>query len=425
VKKIYDYWYTKRADTISAIERKYGFKSLFALKKNQKFGKRLSLRQIIQQDFDAFTSLFPVIMVNPIVANDLLPLKLGLFDLVIFDEASQLRVEDIYTAMIRGKYKIIAGDRHQMPPSNYFAAGIDGVADSSDDDAETQNTPNIRPNSMLDAESLLEFSEYLEKKNMSYLDFHYRSKHPALIEFSNTAFYGGNLCPLPVNGEDYTPIILKEVNGTYEGGKGRNINKQEAAEVVNMLVAMPENADGSMPSVGVATFNIHQRNYIIDLLYETAQGNAEFAAKYDKLKKSGLFVKNLENIQGDERDIIIISTTFGLDDKGKFYERFATIGQASGYKLINVLITRAKKQLYVLTSIPRSYYTRYKEEIDAKQENNRKAILYAYLSYARAISEHNTDAANAVLQDLCRFSMDRPRAGQSDINTPQMTDSSF
>lgn len=133
-------------------------------------------------------------MVNPIVANDLLPLKRGLFDLVIFDEASQLRVEDIYTAMLRGKYKIIAGDRHQMPPSNYFAAGIDGAADSTDE--EDVGDLNIRPNSMLGAESLLEFSEYLEKKNMSYLDFHYRSKHPALIEFSNTAFYGRNLCPL-------------------------------------------------------------------------------------------------------------------------------------------------------------------------------------------------------------------------------------
>ena len=423
VKKIYDYWYTERKSAIDRVESKYGFKSLFALKKNQKFGKRLSLRQIIQKDFQSFTSLFPVIMVNPIVANDLLPLKQGLFDLVIFDEASQLRVEDIYTAMLRGKYKIIAGDRHQMPPSNYFAAGIDGVPDSSDEDTNSNTEPNIRPNSMLDAESLLEFSEYLEKKNMSYLDFHYRSKHPALIEFSNTAFYGGNLCPLPVNGADYTPIILKEVNGVYESGKGHNINKQEASEVVKILTEIPENSDGTMPSVGVATFNIHQRNCIIDLLYETAQENPKFAERYDKLKKSGLFVKNLENIQGDERDIIIISTTFGLDEKGKFYERFATVGQSHGYKLINVLITRAKKQVYVVTSIPQSYYSRYKEEIEAKQENNRKAILYAYLSYAKAISDNNMRAADAVLQDLCRFSPDKPRVGQND--SVVLTDSSF
>lgn len=412
VKKIYDYWFTERKNAIDNIESKYGFKSLFALKRNQKFGKRLSLRQIIQKDFQSFTSLFPVVMVNPIVANDLLPLKQGLFDLVIFDEASQLRVEDIYTAMLRGKYKIIAGDRHQMPPSNYFAAGIDGAADSTDE--EDVGDSNIRPNSMLDAESLLEFSEYLEKKNMSYLDFHYRSKHPALIEFSNTAFYGRNLCPLPVNGQDYTPIILKEVNGVYESGKGHNINKQEAATVVQILAEMPENSDGTMPSVGVATFNIHQRNCIIDLLYERAQNDAEFAEKYNKLKKNGLFVKNLENIQGDERDIIIISTTFGLDENGKFYERFASVGQSHGYKLINVLITRAKKQVYVVTSIPQSYYSRYKEEIEAKQENNRKAILYAYLSYARAISENNMRAADAVLQDLCRFSPDKPRSGQND-----------
>lgn len=425
IKKIYDYWYEERANAIEKVEYKYGFKSLFALKKNQKFGKRLSLRQIIQKDFKSFTSLFPVIMVNPIVANELLPLKQGLFDLVIFDEASQLRVEDVYTAMIRGKYKIIAGDRHQMPPSNYFAAGIDGIADTSEEDDDTEVNAKIGQGNMLDAESLLEFSEYLEKKNMSYLDFHYRSKHPALIEFSNTAFYGRNLCPLPVNGEDYTPIILKEVNGIYESGKGRNINKEEAFEVVKMLAEMPENPDGTMPSVGVATFNIHQRNCIIDLLYETAQEKPEFAEKYDKLKKSGLFVKNLENIQGDERDIIIISTTFGLDENGRFYERFATIGQSNGYKLINVLITRAKKKLYVVTSIPKSYYSRYKEEIEAKQENNRKAILYAYLSYAKAISDKNIEAANAVLQDLCKFSMDRPRLNQNEVDSAHLTDSSF
>lgn len=422
IKKIYDYWYEERANAIEKVEYKYGFKSLFALKKNQKFGKRLSLRQIIQKDFKSFTSLFPVIMVNPIVANELLPLKQGLFDLVIFDEASQLRVEDVYTAMIRGKYKIIAGDRHQMPPSNYFSAGIDGIADAQEDDGTEVNT---KIGNMLDAESLLEFSEYLEKKNMSYLDFHYRSKHPALIEFSNTAFYGRNLCPLPVNGEDYTPIILKEVNGIYESGKGRNINKEEAFEVVKMLAEMPENPDGTMPSVGVATFNIHQRNCIIDLLYEAAQENAAFAEKYDKLKKCGLFVKNLENIQGDERDIMIISTTFGLDENGKFYERFATIGQSNGYKLINVLITRAKKRVYVVTSIPKSYYSRYKEEIEAKQENNRKAILYAYLSYAKAISDKNIEAANTVLQDLCRFSMDRPRLNQNQIDSAHLTDSYF
>jgi superfamily I DNA and/or RNA helicase/very-short-patch-repair endonuclease len=413
IKKIYNHWQEQRYKAIQDIESEYGFKALFALKKNQKFGKRLSLRQIIEKDFNSFTSLFPIIMVNPIVANALLPLKQGLFDLVIFDEASQLRIEDIYTSMIRGKYKIIAGDQHQMPPSNYFAAGLDGTEEIEPN--EEQDKDKIRIDSMLDAQSLLEFSEYLKFKNRSYLDFHYRSKHPALINFSNAAFYGWNLCPLPVNGIDYTPIVLKEVNGIYESGKGKNINKEEAFEVVKLVAELKENLDGSMPSVGIATFNIHQRNCIREMLYQAAEDNSEFAEKFNKLKDSGLFIKNLENVQGDERDIIIISTTFGKDETGKFYERFATIGQDNGYKLMNVLITRAKKQLYLVTSIPESNYSTYKEIIDTKQENNRKAVLYAYISYAKAISTGQIGIADSILKDLRKFSYDKPRNNQAKI----------
>ena len=418
LKKIHQYWEIKRYDTIQTLENKYGFKALFALKKNQKFGKRLSLRQIIEKDFDAFTTIFPVLMVNPIVANALLPLELGIFDLVVFDEASQLRIEDVYTSMLRGKYKIIAGDKHQMPPSNYFAAGIDAVSPQDEDDDEEQGQ-KIRDTGMLNAESLLEFTEYLKFKNMSYLDFHYRSKHPALIEFSNAAFYGNNLCPLPVAGNEYVPIILKEVNGTYKkesAGKAGSINKEEALEVVRMLADLPENADGTLPSVGIATFNIFQRNCIKELLFEAAHNNPAFADKFTKLQESGLFVKNLENIQGDERDIIIISTTFGPDETGHFYERFGPIGKDNGYKLINVLITRAKEKLFVVTSIPHSHYRRYKEVRLSGQENNKKSILYAYLSYAKAISSRNIEEANEILKDLCQFSYDSPRVGQSNIS---------
>lgn len=418
LEKIHQYWENERYDAIQSIDEEYGFKALFALKKNQKFGKRLSLRQIIEKDFDAFTTIFPVLMVNPIVANALLPLKLGIFDLVIFDEASQLRIEDVYTSMLRGKYKIIAGDKHQMPPSNYFAAGIDAILSQDEDDEEGQGQ-KIRDAGMLNAESLLEFTDYLKFKNMSYLDFHYRSKHPALIQFSNAAFYGNNLCPLPVTGNEYIPIILKEVNGTYKKeslGKTGSINKEEALEVVRMLAELPENENGTLPSVGIATFNIFQRNCIKELLFEAAHNDPVFADKFAKLQESGLFVKNLENIQGDERDIIIISTTFGPDETGHFYERFGPIGKDNGYKLINVLITRAKEKVFVITSIPHSQYRKYKELRMSGQENNKKSILYAYLSYAKAISSGNIEEANGILKDLCQFSYDTPRIGQSNLS---------
>lgn len=415
INMIYNLWHDKRDLAIKKLESNYGFNAVFALKKNQKFGRRLSLRKIIDLDFDAFTTLFPVLMVNPIVANAILPLVPGQFDIVIFDEASQLRIEDVFTSMIRGKYKIIAGDKHQMPPSNYFAAGIDGVTDDTDDADDTVDGNTIRRTSMLDSESLLEFSEFIEHKNTSYLDFHYRSKHPDLINFSNAAFYGGNLCPLPVMGPDYQSIVLYNVNGVYSGGKSKNINQMEAARVIEILKQIEPIQDGTYPSIGVATFNIHQRNLIREMLYAAAYDDKKFAEKLNGLQSAGLFIKNLENIQGDERDIMIISTTFGRDESGRFYERFASIGRDNGYKLLNVLVTRAKRQMYVITSIPREKYMRYHQALSDIHENNKKAILYAYLAYADALSNNNRDAAHQILTDLYESSYDKPRSGVSNI----------
>ena len=422
VNKIHRYWYQRRMYAINDINNKWGYKALFALKKNQRFGKRLSLRQIIDMDFDNFTTLFPVIMVNPIVANALLPLRQGLFDIVIFDEASQLRLEDVFTAMIRGRYKIIAGDKHQMPPSNWFAAGIDGAANIQDqDDEEDIVSDKLAHDSMLSAESLLEFTEFLKDKNMSYLDFHYRSRHPALIEFSNAAFYGGNLCPLPVRGDEYTPIKFIDVAGLYTAG-AENINRDEAAAVLDIISKIVPDEKGEYPSVGVATFNIHQRNLIINSLYERAHSDAKFDKKFEELRAKGLFVKNLENIQGDERDIIIISTTFGRDKSGRFVQNFGGISGQNGYKLLNVLVTRAKKQMYVVTSIPSSYYSKYDQEIIARGQNNGRGILYAYLAYAQAISENNVAAAESVLSCLRQFAYDKQNRYGTDIG---LTDSVF
>ncbi|MCQ2581795.1 MAG: AAA domain-containing protein [Alphaproteobacteria bacterium] len=420
LKRTFSMWDRRIQNAMTRLDDKYGFKALFALKKNQKFGKRLSLKQIIDKDFASFTTIFPVILVNPIVANTLFKLEQGSFDLVIFDEASQLRIEDVYTAMIRGKYKIIAGDQHQMPPSNYFQAGLDG---NNDGNADGNTDGNVRTAAQLNAESLLVFAESLKYKNMSYLDFHYRSKHPALINFSNAAFYGGNLCPLPVVGKDYRPIEIREVNGVYSSGKASNINPKEAVEVISILNEIKPNPDGTMPSVGIATFNIHQRNCIKALLYETSYNDEAFKDKFEKLQQSGLFVKNLENIQGDEKDIIIISTTFGPDESGKFYQRFGSILTDNGYKLLNVLITRAKSKLYVVTSVPKSAYSTYKELLDKSHENNKAAIFYAYIAYAKAVSDGDKETVSDILSQLCKYSYDRQRISATTIveDSPQAT----
>ncbi|MCA9355043.1 DUF559 domain-containing protein [Candidatus Kaiserbacteria bacterium] len=386
------------------------FRILYNLRKNNTHSRTNSLRKIIHEDFEQFTSIFPVILTNPLAADSMLPLELGLFDVVIFDEASQLRTEDTFTSFVRGKYKVIAGDKHQMPPSNYFQREGD-VKDSEDyTDEELQESERAR------SESLLDYAETLGYSSQSYLDFHYRSQHPALIDFSNVAFYGGNLVPFPERFA-YTPIKFIEVNGVFEKAESRQgkVNYREIDEVVRILrEEITSNPDGTFPSVGIATFNISQRDSISDRINEEMIKDSSFATKIEKIKESdnGLFIKNLENIQGDEMDVVIISTTYGNDQNGKFYERFGPLLVEKAYKLLNVLITRARDKVYICTSIPQNKYSSYSELLD-QYGNNRRAILYAYLSYAKAISESNLEDADSIKEDLLRHSHDQPRTRNS------------
>lgn len=391
IKKI---WQDKRANSLTGYSG--NFNTLYNLRRNKTHAKRNALRKIIATDIDLFTTLFPVILTNPSAANAILPLEQGLFDIVIFDEASQLRVADTFTSLIRGKYKVIAGDEHQMPPSNYFQSNnvtIDSIDENIDEEDDI----------LADSESLLQYAQDLRQTNCSNLDFHYRSKHPALIDFSNNAFYGGNLVPFPAK-KDYKVIDFKNVNGQYIS----NTNPSEIEEILKILDTIKVNKKGKYPSIGIATFNISQRNLIIETLNVRAENNQVFFQKLTEFKKAGLFIKNLENIQGDEKYIIIISTTYGIKEDGRFIQNFGRINRIEGYKLLNVLITRAKYKVYVLTSIPKEKYATYANEIEING-NNKKGILYAYLSYAEALSNDNQEIAKNILSLLKSKSIDKPR----------------
>lgn len=401
-------WGNNRNSELSAFN--HNFNVLYNLRKNKTFGRRNSLRKLIETDLDLFTTLFPVILTNPGVVNALFPLKQGLFEIVIFDEASQLRVADTFTSLIRGKYKIIAGDKHQMPPSNYFQSSADTL-DTEEDETDDAFTKDDEQAILAESESLLQYTEDLKNINKSYLDFHYRSEHPALIEFSNSAFYGGNLISFPEK-ETYKPIEFRAVNGIYDEPNLQSIkrtNLDEIAEIVKILrEEIHPNQKDKYPSIGIATFNINQKFLIEYTLNEVAEKDSEFAQKLQKLREKGLFIKNLENIQGDERDIIIISTTYGIKPDGKFTQNFARLNRIEGYKLLNVLITRAKKKLYVCTSIPKEKYLEYSEIIQ-NEGNNKKGILYAYLAYAEAISTHDNESAESILSILKEQSFEKPR----------------
>jgi very-short-patch-repair endonuclease len=191
------------------------------------------------------------------------------------------------------------------------------------------------------------------------------------------------------------PIQFIEVNGIYE----EQVNRDEARQVVDILLNhIKPFKNKKYPSVGVATFNLYQRNLILEEITKARQLKPEYDKKIADLG-SDLFVKNLENIQGDERDIIILSTTFGRRADGSFRQQFGPILQRNGYKLLNVIITRAKYKVYVCTSIPQEHYNSYSTLLQ-QMKNNGRAIFYSYLAYAKSVSENNLEIKEALLKQL-------------------------
>lgn len=393
-------------------------------KRGTKGQQRNPLRKIIHTDVQLFTDYFPVLLVNPVVCSSIIPLKENLFEVVIFDEASQLRLEETFTALLRGRYKIVSGDTHQMPPTSYFDTGrnitIDAAESVQEDDFEAEPDPeDMKIQDIVVKESLLAYAEDIGF-NRSFLDFHYRSRHPDLIAFSNAAFYGSRLITLPVT-EPYQPIRFVEVNGIYD----KNTNVAEIDAIMHILIneIVPSTSSygqiAELPTVGVATFNIYQRNLLLETIEQHKLKDESLANHFAILEANGFFVKNLENIQGDERDIMIISTTFGRKPDGQFIQNFGPINQDKGYKLLNVIITRARQKVYICTSIPSEYYSKYISEIE-KSGNSGKGIFYAYLSYAKAIETGNHEFKQSILNLLQRYcietmSRNQTHTGESDL----------
>ncbi|HRK25761.1 MAG TPA: AAA domain-containing protein [Chitinophagales bacterium] len=431
--KIGSYWQLRQKQAAGAFNTRNAPANLRQLynKRGGKGQQRNSLRKIIHTDFEVFTNFFPVLLLNPVVCSSILPLHPQLFDIVVFDEASQLRVEETFTALLRGKHIIVSGDTHQMPPSGYFESSnamlIETTDDFSDDypQSEEDNLPDdLFTESIAKKESLLAYAEDANYRR-SYLDFHYRSQHPHLIEFSNAAFYGSRLVTMPLT-KAYKAIRLYELQGIYD----KSINQTEAEKVIDILLhqiqPLPHSTPDKpiYPSVGVATFNIYQRNLLLETIEKYKMTNEDAAARFTLLEAQGLFVKNLENIQGDERDIMILCTTYGLKPDGKFVQNFGPINQKKGYKLLNVIITRARQQVYICTSVPETVYSRYVSEIPTSG-NTGKGIFYAYLAYAKAIETDNEDLRQSILALLARHCAENnthnsPYLGESSVFTSEV-----
>jgi very-short-patch-repair endonuclease len=360
------------------------------------------LRRTLTQADAAVRAIKPCWMMSPLTVAQYVPGDRPTFDLVIFDEASQLPVEDAVGAVSRGGRLVVVGDPKQLPPTNFFAASL-GQADV----ARAEDGSPIYE----DSESILE--EFMGAGvPMSRLRWHYRSAHESLINFSNVSFYDADLHTFPSveTASAASGLQFRHVEqGVYEG---KGLNLAEARAVVDEVVRfareqLDRRAAGEKPqSLGVGTFNLRQQLAIQDELEQRRRDDPALEAFFDRGVPEPFFVKNLENIQGDERDVIFLSVTYAKGTDGRLRYNFGPLNGENGWRRLNVLTTRARQRMVVFSSMRG-------EEISAAATTSRGAqLLREFLNYAehgRLESAVATRAADTespferdVLQELTR-----------------------
>lgn len=324
-------------------------------------------------------------LMSPLSISQIMPNEMNLFDVVIFDEASQVRVEDAIPSIYRGSSLIVVGDNKQMPPTNFFSGS--GVDEDFDDEEYIELGESV-----LD-QALKSYPDVL-------LEWHYRSQAEALIAFSNYAFYGGRLIapPNPSTLVKNRPIVFEKVqDGVFNSRTG---NPTEAKAIVEEIIEIL--TKDFRASIGIISMGVSQQKAIEVLLDEAAAINPNFAEAYDKAMNHteegafvGFFNKNLENVQGDERDYIIISCGYAPNKLGgKLRQAFGPLSSQGGGRRLNVAITRAKKKIKVYCSFEPS-------ELDMSDEafskNPEKTCFARYLNYAKAVSNEKLDSAINIL----------------------------
>lgn len=303
-----------------------------------------TVRQLMTNYGDLITSIMPCVLVSPDSAARFFPPHAGQFDVVVFDEASQISVADAVGTLGRANSAVVVGDSKQMPPSAFGGSAFD--TESADEDVPV----------IADEESIL--SECVQARvPRQWLSWHYRSQDESLIAFSNQQYYEGKLSsfPAPRNGRssasnDGFGISMVRVDGKFHRtGTGALLrtNPIEAEAIVAEVKRRFDNSPSESPSIGVVTFNVQQRNYIEGLIRDMGDDRLTEALDTDS---EGLFVKNLENVQGDERDVILFSTAFSVNDSGKLPLNFGPLNNSGGERRLNVAVTRARRQVIVFSS---------------------------------------------------------------------------
>lgn len=382
------------------------------------FGKSMrfkSIRELASANSgQVVRDMKPVWLMSPLSVSDTLPLTPDLFDVVIFDEASQIPVEEAVPALYRASQVIIVGDEMQLPPTDFFSS-------SRGDEDETLEVEDEgeRISVVLDADSLL----HQGARNLpaTLLAWHYRSRSECLIGYSNAAFYAGNLFTIPdrstaagglaeisVRPKDVTreqvaahasdlldrAVSFHAIEGSPYINRGNAGEAHYIAQLVRELLA--RNAG---KSIGIVAFSVAQQSQIEAALEALGASDSEFSARLEAETTReeddqfvGMFVKNLENVQGDERDIIILSICYGPGSNGRMFMNFGPINQRGGEKRLNVIFSRARHHMAVVSSIRHDAIT--------NDNNTGAAALKHFLRYAEHLSSGRARAAQQVLQGL-------------------------
>lgn len=330
------------------------------------------IREVLNKTSAVLPRIKPCLLMSPLSVAQYLDIKNQIFDVVIFDEASQIATWDAVGAIARGRQLICVGDPKQLPPTNFFNA-----SDASGD---------------FDDEILVEMESILDEclscgMPSSRLLWHYRSRNEGLITFSNHQYYGSGLVTFPSPVEQDNSVEFVDSKGVYEPGKSRT-NKIEAVKIVEEIERHYLSGEGNKNSIGVITFNAAQQALIEKLLDAKRLANLTLDEAIAHAKSEELFIKNLENVQGDERDVILFSITFAKDATGKLSMNFGPMNKEGGERRLNVAATRARHKVKIFSSLR-------PEDIDLSRTRAKGvADLKAYLDFAlhgtRAIVEQAT-----------------------------------
>ncbi len=365
--------------------------------------KGISVKQILKDNWECIRSITPCFMMSPLNVSRYLDIGIT-FDMVIFDEASQIFLEDALASVVRGKQVIISGDRQQLPPCDFFRANDPDAEQTDIYDEETEPV----------GRSVLDASLNSQIDTVS-LQWHYRSRDESLICFSNKMFYDDSLVTFPAAKEDpslrliYHPVT----DGRYTSGK-QNINAKEAEEIVRLIWEEICSDERRHFTLGVVAFSVTQAEEIEDRFWEFVNSDAAVQAKFreweamEEHQKEPIIFCNLDTIQGDERDTMIVSTTYGKTPDGNFGLRFlGPIRQDGGKKRLNVAITRARCRMLVVTSMTADMLQKELRRSEGRC-NGGAEVLCDFLRYAESYKDAHRypiprQDASVFIKSICRW----------------------